>query len=436
MSKVLIKGGRVINPLNRVDDIRDVLIENGRIKKVDKGISVSADKVINADNLIVCPGLIDIHVHLREPGREDEETVETGTRAAVKGGFTTVACMPNTEPVADSAAVIEYIKEKARSNALARVLPIGALTKELKGEELSPMNELIEAGVIAFSNDGESVMDAEVMRRALEYSKMFDVPVIVHAEDKQLSVNGQINEGLYSTVLGLKGIPAAAEEVIIARDLILAKMTGAKIHFAHVSTRGSVELIRRAKEEGINVTCEVTPHHLTLTDAMIESYDSNYKVNPPLRSEIDVLALREGLKNGTIDAIASDHAPHALHEKEREFQFAPFGVIGLETTLPLVLTELVEARELSLLSLVEKLTINPAKILGLDLGTLSEGSAADITIIDNKAKVKVDINNFQSKSKNSPFHGWVLNGKVSCLIANGKVVVEDGNSIIPCKEGV
>ncbi len=426
MSKVLIKGGRVIDPLNRIDDIRDVLIENGRIKKVDKGISVSADKVINADNLIVFPGLIDMHVHLREPGREDEETVETGTRAAVKGGFTTVACMPNTEPVADSAAVIEYIKEKARSKALARVLPIGALTKELKSEELSPMNELIEAGVIAFSNDGESVMDAEVMRRALEYSKMFDVPVIVHAEDKRLSVDGQINEGLYSTVLGLKGIPAAAEEVIIARDLILAKMTGAKIHFAHVSTRGSVELIRRAKEEGINVTCEVTPHHLTLTDAMIESYDSNYKVNPPLRSEIDVLALREGLKDGTIDAIASDHAPHALHEKEREFQFAPFGIIGLETTLPLVLTELVEARELSLLSLVEKLTINPAKILGLDLGTLSEGSAADITIIDNKAKVKVDVNSFESKSKNSPFRDWELTGLVKYVLVNGKLVLEIG----------
>ncbi|MDP3013947.1 MAG: dihydroorotase [Candidatus Subteraquimicrobiales bacterium] len=429
MPKILLKNGRVVDPLNKVDDVLDVFVENGAIKQIDKNISASADKVIDVADLIVCPGLIDMHVHLREPGREDEETIESGTKAAVKGGFTCVVCMPNTDPVADSAPVVEYVKEKTQTEGLVRVLPVGAITKGLKGKELAPMAELMDAGAVAFSDDGESIMDAEVMRRALEYSIMLNTPIIVHAEDKKLSANGQINEGLYSTMLGLKGIPTAAEEVMVARDIILAEMTGAKIHIAHVSTAGSVELIRGAKERGVNVTCEVTPQHLILTEAMTETFDTNYKVNPPLRSEVDVLALREGLKDGTIDVIASDHAPHALHEKEREFQLAPFGIIGLETTLSLILTELVKAREFSLYSVVEKLTVNPAKILGLDLGSLSIGSPADIMVFDPNVKVKVDVNSFESKSKNSPFGGWELYGVTRYVLVGGNLVLEEGKSL-------
>ncbi len=426
MPDVLIRGGRVIDPASKIDAVLDVLVEDGKIKMVKKDISLKSADVIDAPGLIVCPGLIDMHVHLREPGREDEETIASGTRAAVRGGFTSVACMPNTDPVADNASVIEFILERARNEGVAHVLPIGAITKGLKGEELSEMGELMRVGAVAFSDDGNSVMNAEVMRRALEYSEMLDILIIVHAEDVNLSKRGQMNEGFYSTLLGLKGAPAAAEEAMIARDLILAEMTEARLHIAHVSTAGSVRLIRQAKERGMRVTCEATPHHLVLTEALLATYDTNCKVNPPLRTEVDVLALREGLKDGTIDAIASDHAPHALHEKEREFDYAPFGIVGLETALPLMLAELVESDELSYTQLIEKLSCNPARILGFEGGSLSVGNPADITMFDPKAKVKVDTNSFASKSKNSPLGGWELIGMAKYVLVDGKLVLRDG----------
>ncbi|MDI6891508.1 MAG: dihydroorotase [Actinomycetota bacterium] len=426
MPDVLIRGGRVINPANKTDAVLDVLVEDGKVKMVKKDISVKSADVIDASGLIVCPGLIDMHVHLREPGREDEETIASGTRAAVKGGFTAVACMPNTDPVVDNASVIELILERAQNEGVAHVLPVGAITKGLKGEELSEMGELIRVGAVAFSDDGNSVMNAEVMRRALEYSVMLDALIIVHAEDMNLSGRGQMNEGFYSTLLGLKGVPVAAEEIMIARDMILAEMIEARVHITHVSTAGSVRLIRQAKERGVRVTCEATPHHLVLTEALLESYDTNYKVNPPLRTEVDVLALREGLKEGTIDAIASDHAPHALHEKEREFDYAPFGIVGLETTLPLMLTELVESGELSYTQLIEKLSCNPARILGLEAGSLSVGSPANVTVFDPKVKVKVDVSSFESKSRNSPLSGWELIGMAKYVLVDGKLVLRDG----------
>ncbi|MEW6189105.1 MAG: dihydroorotase [Actinomycetota bacterium] len=429
MSKVLIRGGRVIDPANEVDATFDILVENGRIMSIAENLAVKNAEIIEARDMIVTPGLIDIHVHLREPGREDEETIRTGTRAAIKGGFTSVACMPNTNPVADTASVVETILEKSREEGIASVFPVAAITKGLKGKELAEMGELVKAGAVAFSDDGESVMNAEVMRRAFEYSRMFNIPLVAHAEDKNLSSHGQMNEGFYSTLLGLKGIPAAAEEVMVARDIILAGVTEGRLHIAHISTEGSVALIRMAKKAGIRVTCDVTPHHLVLTDEVLMNFDTNFKVNPPLRSQRDVQALLEGLSDGTIDAIASDHAPHALHEKEREFDRAPFGIVGLETTLPLMLTKVVETGVLDLPRLIAKLTINPANTLGIRKGSLSIGSDADITIFDHKAKLKVDINRFESKSKNSPFHGWELNGIVKYVLVAGEIVIREGNIV-------
>ncbi|MDI6689639.1 MAG: dihydroorotase [Actinomycetota bacterium] len=429
MSKVLIRGGRVIDPANEVDATLDILVKNGKIMSIAENLAAEDAETIEARDMIVTPGLIDMHVHLREPGREDEETIRTGTRAAIKGGFTSVACMPNTNPVADTASVIEMILEKSREEGMASIFPVAAITKGLKGKELAEMGELVKAGAVAFSDDGESVMNAEVMRRAFEYSRMFNIPLIAHSEDKNLSFHGQMNEGFYSTLLGLKGIPAAAEEVMVARDIILAGVTGGRLHIAHVSTEGTVALIRMAKKAGIRVTCDVTPHHLVLTDKALMNFDTNFKVNPPLRSQRDVQALLKGLSDGTIDAIASDHAPHALHEKEREFDHAPFGIVGLETTLPLMLTKVVETGVLDLPRLIAKLAINPANTLGIHKGSLSIGSDADITIFDHKSKLKVDIDKFESKSKNSPFHGWELNGIVKYVLVAGEIVIREGNIV-------
>jgi len=424
MSRYLIQGGRVIDPANNIDDTLDVLIENGKIEAVGKHLAADAE-VIDASGMIVAPGLVDMHVHLRDPGRTDEETVETGLRAAAKGGFTSIACMPNTDPVTDSASVVEYIQRQAKDAGFGNVFPFGAITHGLAGERLSEMGELIQAGAVGFSDDGKCVMNSQLMRRALEYTRMWGKPVISHAEDELLARNGQINEGYWSTVLGLKGIPSAAEEVIIARDIILAELTGGKLHIAHLSTAGSLDLVKRAKEHGVNVTCEVTPHHLILTDENLQGYDTNFKVNPPLRTAADIEALRKGLKDGIIDAIASDHAPHARHEKEMEFDYAPFGMIGLETTLGLILTELVDGGVLSLGGAIAKMSAGPSRILGIPKGSLGIGGDADLIVIDTNAILEVSANKFESKSINSPYVGRTLKGVVKDVFTAGEPVIKD-----------
>ncbi len=425
LKKLLIKNGRVIDPANNLDETLDILVEKGKIVVLNKNLNSDGAKIIDAREKIVTPGLIDMHVHLREPGREDEETIESGCKAAAMGGFTSIACMPNTSPVNDNSAVTEMIIEKAKEANLVNVYPVAAITKGLQGKELTEMAELIDSGAAAFTDDGKCVQNSEVMRRALEYSKIFDVSLISHAECSELSQKGHINEGYYSTILGLKGIPSAAEEVSIARDIILAELTNTRVHFTHVSTEGSLRMIKEAKERGLKITCDVTPHHLVLTDEALLEYDTNFKVNPPLRGETDVNALHKGLSEGVIDAIVSDHAPHAVHEKDVEFALAAFGIIGLETTLPLMLTKIVGEGILKLPELIKKLTIAPAKILNTNKGNLSVGNNADVTIFNTKTKVRVDSNKFLSKSRNTPFNGWELNGVIDYLIVGGKMIVED-----------
>lgn len=426
MSKICIKGGRVIDPANKVNAVKDILIDRGKIISLEKDIDCKGAQIIKANGMIVAPGLVDMHVHLREPGREDEENVASGTRAAAKGGFTSIACMPNTDPIADTASVVEMVLEKSREEGIVNVFPIASITKGQEGKELVEMGDLCKMGVVGFSDDGESVMNARVMRRAFEYNKMFDKPIILHEEDTNLSASGQMNEGYYSTLLGLKGIPAASEEVLVTRDLNLAELTKSRVHITHVSTSGSVDIIRMAKKKGIKVTCDVTPHHLVLTEQALTEYDTNCKVNPPLRSAVDVEALKKGLIDGTIDAIASDHAPHARHEKEQEFIFAPFGLIGLETSLSLILSRLVGKDGLTLSDAIAKMTCNPAQILGIDKGSLSPGADADVVIFSDKDKVKVDSSKFESKSRNCPFEGWELEGAVKYVFVGGKMVVKDG----------
>jgi dihydroorotase len=421
----LIAGGRVIDPASGTDKIADVRIEDGVIVK---DFSRESDvKTIDAKGLVVTPGLIDMHVHLREPGREDEETIQTGARAAAAGGFTTIACMPNTSPPIDNRSVIEYVMDKA-AGAAVNVKVVAAITAGLAGERLSEMGDLADAGAIGFSDDGRPVADSAVMRRALEYSKVFDLPVISHAEDVFLSKDGVMHEGFISTQLGLKGIPAAAEEAMIARDIILAELTGARLHITHVSTAGGVALIRAAKKRGINITADVTPHHLVLTDENLKGYDANYKINPPLRTQVDNEALLVGLINGDLDAIVSDHAPHAAQEKEQEIEAAPFGAIGLQTSLPVLLTHIVSSR-FDLPALIGKLTVGPAAILGLKAGTLAVGAEADITLIDTKAKLKVESDYFLSKSRNSAFIGSDLVGAAKYTIVGGRIVFEAGRPV-------
>lgn len=422
LNRVLIKGGRVVDPASGIDKVKDILIEDGLIVKEFNAKSVVL--TVDAKDHLVLPGLIDMHVHLREPGREDEETVMSGARAAAAGGFTTIACMPNTEPPIDSGALVHYIQGRAELSPID-VKVIGAITRGQKGKELAEMGEMSQAGAVAFSDDGRAVSDSYVMRSAMAYSTMFDLPIISHAEDILLAGDGVMHEGRVSTMLGLKGIPALAEEVMAARDIMLAELTGARLHIAHVSTAGTVELIKRAKEAGIKVTGEVTPHHLTLTDDELAQYDTNFKVNPPLRTNSDVAALWQGLTDGVIDVIATDHAPHARHEKELEFETAPFGMIGLETAISLLLTEMGRYK-LSLIGLISKMTQNPAKVLGLKAGEISIGRAADITIINHKAKVEVDVNRFESKSRNSPFSGRQLTGRVAYVFKAGKQIVAGG----------
>ncbi|MCX7697984.1 MAG: dihydroorotase [Candidatus Goldbacteria bacterium] len=422
MKKLLIKNGLVIDPANNIEEKLDVLITDGKIEKVTKNISNSEAKVIDADGLVVMPGFIDMHVHFREPGFEYKETIESGSRAAVKGGYTTVCCMPNTLPPIDNQAMVEFINLKSKQVGLIDVLPIGTITKERKGEELAPIGELFKAGAVAISDDGSCVANSEIIRRALEYCKMFGIPVIEHCEDINLSADGLMNEGYYSTLLGLKGIPKAAEEVIVARDIIIAGEVGGKLHIAHVSTEGSVELLTWAKKKGINVTAEVTPHHFTLDESMLINYDTNYKMNPPLRTKQDIKVLKDALKNDIIDVIATDHAPHAELDKDVEFNAAAFGIIGLETAFPLIITELVSTGILSLSSAISKITINPARILNLKKGTLTVGVDADITIADINKEIEITEDFFGSRSSNSPFIGKKMKGSIEIVIKNGKII--------------
>lgn len=424
---LLIKNGRVIDPANNIDDNLDILIDGIIIQKIAKGIKAdNSVKIIDAKGRIVTPGLIDIHTHLREPGFEYKETIRTGTMAAAVGGFTTICCMPNTNPVNDNRAITEFILSKAEKEGIVNVLPVGAITKGSAGREISEIGDMVGAGCVAFSDDGKAVMDAEVMRRALEYVKAFDIPIISHCEDASLSQGGVMNEGFVSTTLGLRGIPKAAEEVMVARDIALSELTGSRLHIAHISTAGSVELVRAAKRRGIKVTCETCPHYFTLTEESVIGYNTNAKVNPPLRTAEDIKAIKAGLQDGTIDIIASDHAPHASHEKEIEFDYASFGIIGLETSLSLILN-FVNEGVLTISSAVSMITINPARLLKINKGALKEGSDADVTIIDPDKEWVVNVNNLKSKSKNTPYAGWKMKGKAVMTIVGGRIVHDTGD---------
>ncbi len=417
---ILIKNGHIIDPANKVDEKLDILVSEGKIVKLGKPGSIPANgaQVIDAAGKLVVPGLIDMHVHLREPGFEYKETIATGTAAAKAGGFTSVCCMPNTNPINDNRSVTEFILSQARY-AAARVYPIGAITKGSKGEELAEMGELHSAGCRAISDDGKPVVNAAIMRRALEYSKIFDMLVISHCEDSALAAKGVMNEGIVSTELGLRGIPRAAEDVMTSRDISLAELTGGRLHIAHVSTAGSVRMIRDAKSRGVKVTAETCPHYFSLTEEAVRGYNTMAKMNPPLRTSDDVAAIKEGLKDGTIDVIVTDHAPHAADEKSGEFDYAPFGIVGLETSLGLTL-KLVDEGVLSITEAIRKLSAQPAAILKIDKGTLSAGSDADITIIDPSEEWVVDSSCFKSKSKNTPFNGWKLKGRAVQTIVGGK----------------
>jgi dihydroorotase len=447
--RILIKNGHIIDPSQGIDRVGDILIEDGKIKEVriqntpspsdnppspplakggkggfersgQEGGNESDSRIIDAKGLYVLPGLVDMHVHLREPGFEYKETIKTGTMAAIKGGFTTVCCMPNTYPVNDNASVTEFIIRKAAQEGFCTVLPIGAITKGQKGKELAEIGTMINEGCIAFSDDGHPVMNSLIMRRALEYSKTFDVPIISHCEDLTLSEGGVMNEGLMSVTLGLGGIPAEAEQIMVFRDILLVELTGGRLHIAHVSTEGSVNLIRDAKKRGVNVTAETCPHYFSITEDAVKGFDSNAKVNPPLRTERDIKAIKEGLRDGTIDVIATDHAPHHRDEKLREFDMAPFGISGLETALSLSL-RLVEEGILTMNQLVEKMVLNPSRILRLNKGTFKVGANADIAIVDINKEYRVESERFVSKGKNTPFEGWVLKGMCFLTICKGKV---------------
>lgn len=421
MGNILIKGGRVIDPAQGIDDTLDLLIEEGKIKQTGKGLSSPGAEVVDAAGLLVVPGLIDMHVHLRDPGLEYKEDIVSGTKAAAAGGFTSVCCMPNTKPVNDNKTVTTYIVAKAKAEGFVNVFPIGSITQGSNGERLAEMGELKESGCVAVSDDGKPVVNGEMMRRALEYARGMGIMVISHAEDPTLVGEGVMNEGFTATELGLKGIPWAAEDSATARDVYLAEFTGSPLHVAHVSTKGSIRIIRNAKARGVSVTCETAPHYFTLTDDAVRGYDTNAKMNPPLREAEDVAAVKEGLKDGTIDAIATDHAPHHLDEKDLEFNLALNGIIGLETSLPLSL-RLVEEGVLDLSGLVERMSLNPARILGLDRGTLKAGAPADVTVIDPAAEWTVEAEKLSSKSKNSPFIGTKMKGAAACTIVGGKVV--------------
>lgn len=430
MKSILIQNARIIDPSQNIDQKGSILISEGRIAWIGQNGARPAGNsysVIEAENLIACPGFIDLHCHLRDPGFEAKETIASGTLAAARGGFTTVCCMPNTEPPIDNQSVVYYVKSKAASEGVIRVLPIGCTTKDRKGEMLSEMGELSEAGVIGFSDDGNPVMNSRLMRQALDYSRAFGLPIMEHCEDKVLVEGGQMNEGIISTRLGLPGMPAAAEESMVARNIALAELTGARLHLCHLSTAGSVELVRAAKKKGLKVTAEVTPHHLTLTEHKVMGYDSNAKVNPPLRTQKDIDALVAGLKDNTIDAVATDHAPHTEVEKQSEFAYAPFGISILETALGMLLS-LVHSNQLEMGTLISKMTCEPAAIIGDKfgkLGTLEVGSPADITLFDPNLDWVVDPAKFASRGKNTPLGGVTLKGKVKMTFYQGQLVWQE-----------
>lgn len=425
--KILLTGARVIDPAQKIDTVMDVLLEDGKIVKTDndllspvKSKDTTKIKVIELSGMVLVPGLIDMHTHLREPGQEYKETIATGAKAAAAGGFTSIACMPNTDPVNDNRSITEFIKRKAAEAATANVYPIGAISRNSAGVQLTEFWDLKDAGAVAFSDDGKPVIDSALMRHALEYASSLGMPVISHCEDINLSSGGQMNEGYYSTILGLRGIPAIAEEAMVARDILIAEFTKSHVHIAHVSTEGSVRLIREAKKRGVKVTAETAPHYFTLTDETLQTYSTSLKVNPPLRSAADVKAIKEGLADGTINAIVTDHAPHARTDKELEFEYAANGISGLETSVSLSL-RLVSEGVLSLPELVAKMSLNPARILHLPKGTLETGADADITVIDPQLSWTVDVKKFCSKGKNSPFHGWEMRGKAVLTIVGGEI---------------
>lgn len=421
----LIKDGRVIDPANNIDSILDIMLSDGKIEKVGKSLNDKA-QIIDAAGLIVAPGLVDMHTHLREPGREDEETVLSGTLAAIKGGFTSVACMPNTEPPLDNPAIVKSLKDIIKKDARANVFMIGAITEAREGKRPTDFHKMRTGGVVAVSDDGSSVEDEKVMAQALEQSKEERMLIIEHCEDPKISGNGVMNHGYIATKLGLKGIPSKSEYERVRRDIELAKKAGARIHIAHVSTKESVDIIRKAKKDGVKVTAETAPHYFSLTEECCATYDTNAKMNPPLRSKEDAEALKKGLKDGTIDVIATDHAPHTDSEKDVEFAFAPFGIIGLETALSLSIMELVDKNILSWAELVAKMSVNPSNILGLGRGSLKKGSVADIVIIDPAKEYTYTKESIVSKSNNSPFINWVLKGKVCKVFVGGNIVLNIG----------
>ncbi len=420
MTKTLITGGRVIDPSQNLDRLTNVLIEDDRIAAYDVPAS-GQDMIIDAQGKIVSPGLIDMHVHLREPGREEDETIETGTAAALAGGFTSIVCIPNTEPPIDSQGAVEFIQHQAARADNCNVYIAACVSKGREGKQLAEIGQLVRAGAVAFTDDGSPVYDAELMRRAFEYCLMFDRPILNHAEVLELTRGGVMHEGKTSLLLGLAGMPSAAEDVMTTRDIALAEATGGKLHIMHVSSEGSVEAIRRAKLRDVRVTTEVCPHHFTLTDECLLQFDSNFKMSPPLRAQSDVDACISGLVDGTIDVICTDHAPHAREKKMQELDRAPFGIVGLETALGLVVTKLIEPGHLDWPQAIEKMTINPARIVGLDRGTLAIGKPADVTIIDPNVQWRVDPQLFRSKSTNSPFGGWTLRGRAEKVIVGGRV---------------
>jgi len=421
----LIKNARVVDPENKIDDRLDILIKDGKIAEVGKNLKPNGAEVIDATGKIAAPGFIDMHTHLRQPGREDKETFLSASRAAAKGGFSSLVAMPNTSPVCDNQGVVEYVLSEARKTGLVNILPAGAVTKNLEGKDLAELADMVKAGVVVVTDDGQPVWSAHVMRRALEYSKMLGIPVMDHCQDPELSKDGVMNESYTSTVLGLKGVPKEAEYVMVARDIALLKLSGSRLHIAHVSAAESVRLIRQAKEDKLDVTCEATPHHFTLTDEAVREYNTNAKVNPPLRGKEDVEAVKLGIKDGTIDAIATDHAPHLATDKDVEFNSASFGMIGLQSALSLAIMELVDKKYISISQLVQKMSANPAKILGLkNKGSLSVGKDADVVVFDPGIEWVYDEDSIESKSKNTPFLNWKLKGKATDLVVGGKIVLK------------
>jgi dihydroorotase len=423
MQSVLLAGGRLLDPSQRVDSVTDVLLSDGNVEAIGRDLGRPDDAiVVDCAGLIVAPGFIDVHCHLREPGRSDVETIATGARAAAAGGFTAVCAMPNTDPVIDNPAAVGFVVRQGLRAGAARVYPIGAVSVGQQGEALAEFGEMVDSGAVAVSDDGKPVASAQLMRTALEYALSFGIPVIDHCEEPTLALGGAMNEGVVSARLGLKGIPAEAEEIMVIRDILLARLSRGHVHLAHMSTRGSVELIRWGKERGINVTAEVCPHHLSLTENAVEGYDTNAKMNPPLRTDEDVAALREAVKDGTIDMVATDHAPHHYDQKEREFQNAPNGIVGLETALSVVVDSLVVPGHIDFATLVDRMSCTPARVFGLPGGSLRTGAPADVTVFDPAMRWKVDPARFLSRGRNTPYAGMTLTGRTICTVVGGNIV--------------